>query len=252
MTKGMSWLDLALSAPIVGIACEPRLQFPHEMADALRKTIEGWQKRFPNILFFIPGQGALINIKVGDGFQVDILGNALTATFKYEQKVVDVPAALPRLDSPAVRPFSELLEEGVAYMAATCDALTAPPIELTRVGVVADCRLEEEGLPPGITRLLEHVGQPWGAPPTLFNGVFLNELGRDDDWTYRCHHTLDVNTADRPGDVRLRLDWQMVRNPARKLVLHRGAAKSLLAGAAEQAKTYFEAFAAGNLDYADH
>jgi hypothetical protein len=249
MVSATNWLDVALAAPIIGLACEPRLQFPHEMGDAIKPVLEKWKTKFPEILFTIPAQAALLNVKVGDGFHIDLLGNAINTSFKYETKLIDVPAALPQVASQKVRPFSELVATAVEYTAAICEHLRVPPIDVTRIGVVADSRLSADALPPGVGKFLKYLGAPWGAQPVAFAGAFTTSFGPEDkDWESRCHHFLDVS-PERPGDVRLRLDWQMYTPPSSSHRLVSGEARGLLERAVRHANQYFETFAAGKLNY---
>ncbi len=245
----MNWLDLALSAPTIGIVCEPRLQFPHEMLDDLRPALEKWKKDHSNLLFYNPAPTALIQIKVGDGFVCDLLGNGFNTTFKYETKVVDTPAALPTLTTPDVLKFSDLLTRAIELTATIFERLKAPPVLVTRIGIVADCRLDEKDLPPGIERFLSYLGAPWGAKPSILSGTMTFDLPKHEKWTRRCHHMVDREVVERPGDLRIRLDWQMSLEKGSSHRVAEGAAKSFVEDAAGHANAYFEKFAAGGLNY---
>ena len=115
--------------------------------------------------------------------------------------------------------------------------------------MVADCRLDGESLPPGVTKFLDHIGRPWGTRPIVFTGTTTVDLPKDDTWTYRCHHVIDVNT-DRPGDVRLKLDWQMMPIGGARLI-GRGSSAQLVQEACVRANQYFEQFGGGGLEYGD-
>ena len=244
----MNWLDLAVASPSIGIQCEPRLQFPHEMLDALKPTLAKWKAARGDLIFHVPSVASLIQIKPGDGFICDVLGNGLTTTFAYQSKVVDKPASLPTITNPSVQRFSDLLSRAIELSSAICERLSDPPVVLTRLGIVADCRIDEKAMPPGVTRFLEHVGKPWQSRPVILSGVTTVDLPSDDRWTYRCHHAIDINSVDRPEDVRVKLDWQMFPKGDPRPIA-RGNAQQLISEAAARANKYFERFGGGGLAY---
>jgi len=203
-----------------------------------------------------PGGGRLGVVDIGpEGARLEFGGRfvhldstALTVGTKLQGVVKELPAKLPVVDYP-VRPqmYSEAIRDLVADIEDLLPLLAGTLGDFARVGIVAGCRLKADDLPPGIGSYVKHLGRPWpGVTPMIESTVMVN-LSTEADKIDRCHHSVNLNEDDRPGDVRVKLDWQRVMRPpqpagADEIVAEVGAC---VAAATE----YFNTFAAGDLDY---
>lgn len=245
----MSWLDKVLAVPTVGCGFKPIAQFSTDTLASLRPLILKHNKT-----------EAAAAIKIVDPLHVEVKtagiiyavsNESFSAQYHYAIDLVDRPGEIPELRPRVpIDRYTNLLENVLSAWGEMVDLLLATETRsVIRIGVVAQCKLDGQSLPPGVSAFIEHQQKPWGHRPLekcqihIISTIGESEVGRD-----RCHHILDVN-VDRKNDVRLILDWQRILPEA--IEFRANKLRDITQRSVPTALEYFETFGKGDLHYAE-
>ncbi len=255
----MNWLDLVVAAPTVGLLFDEW----HKTTDEYVKAATPLLRKMSARLRDRPGKNEVtvaadgpLGLQVNDptGHIIKFDHKNVISQFTIPMEVQDRAGKLPELTFDGLEPFSKKLDEVLTYLTDAVGAVQSigNQRKLVRVGLVAQCRLDGESLPPGIERFVNHTASPWGRPLQKLNADLLAVLGEDDDGRVvsRCHHHLDLTVDRLDGrDVRLKLDWQ--RFWYEPYFLPQGSEKRMLElqGLCAEGMEYFNRFAMGDLNY---
>jgi hypothetical protein len=120
---------------------------------------------------------------------------------------------------------------------------------LKRIGVVATGRVQRHAPPPGLVRLMDHIGAPWSRKLIGCTARISAILGEDKMTQEQCHHTLQAEDGGANAVIQFTLDWQRHYSDAPSL--SPGDISKRASTCLEDALKYFETFGAGDLNYAD-
>lgn len=203
------WLDSVPTVPLVGV----RVSLPASTALHLRQLIspalDRWEvknlKAASGAIEVTTRQGVLVRLKTDNIVATVPLG--------YETRVK--PGSFyPDLHHEELLAYSEALEAVIEHMADALEAFVEEArLEVNQYGVVADARLREDALPPGIRALIRHLGAQWPAGLEKSETVLLALLDEQEGHRDRCHHHINFDKANASnGEVpyRIALDWQRV------------------------------------------
>jgi hypothetical protein len=250
----MTWLDHVLAIPTVGCELSPSFQTSHEYISALRPLLKKWSDDVDAAeeLRVSTPKPMELTIERRPGFNYSIEPGSMAVAFRYAYAAKRKPGQiLPEFSGVLeVQKFSSLLEDAIERYCEAFDHIVGSETRgLMRIGIVAQCSLDGEGLPPGVSLFEKHLGRPWGGSLAKCQAHLLGTIFQDEKITDRCHHQIDVSD-DRKNDVKLVLDWQRLfltapNIPKGKLL--RDHFKKCSSAALE----YFETFGKGDLNYGD-
>jgi hypothetical protein len=165
---------------------------------------------------------------------------------------VSLDASGPKIASVAYSPepaqFATLAQRMLTTSAEVL-AMLPKPRRLQRIGIVATGRVQRNAPPPGLTRLIEYIGAPWGRAPIACTARISTVLDDGAKTQEKCHHSLQFEDGAPDGVVQFTLDWQRFYSEAAALTaseLSKRASTCL-----DDAVRYFEKFGAGDLNYGD-
>jgi hypothetical protein len=251
ISRVTTWLDHVLAMPTIGCDLKPTFQSAQDYISALRPMLKQWGTTTD--IDVATDKPLSLTIRRKPGFAYSFEVNKFVVQFRYLYEVKQMPGQVaPELiDAPEVQKFTSLLESVASEFSEVFDHLAASESKgLTRIGVVASCRLDGESLPPGVTLFIRHLTRPWGGKALeKCQTHLLATISEDEKFRDRCHHQIDI-TVDRPNDVRLVLDWQRLFSS--ELQIGRGKLiREQVKKCSEQALQYFERFGKGDLGYGD-
>lgn len=229
----------------VGLRLEPKFRPAQQYLEAL----EGWATAGA-----APGLQAHVDafslrLTSGNGYTCAIDHQHIVVSFAYPEQRKQEPGSLPGLEYSPIRTYQELLDQVLEHLAAVLSAaLPGGPRGLLRIGLVADCHLAEDTAPPGLTRLIQHIGSPWDGNLLATKAHIVAVVEESEKHVDRCHHRIDVDRLERQNDLRLALDWQRFYSEAERLDADEMAGR--VAAVTPLALEYFDRFAAGDLSYA--
>jgi hypothetical protein len=101
-------------------------------------------------------------------------------------------------------------------------------------------------LPPGVRRLIDHVGKPWSGKLSQYNVELSAELGGKDEYKDRCIHIVGSGDEENNPDrlVSVKFDWQRTYAFSRPIAVD--AIRKLVAVGRGGALDYFEEVAEGS------
>ncbi len=235
------WLAQTFAAPAIGIQTRAWLGF----APGVWTALETLQQR-PGDVTIHANSAVAVRVVRSNGIYFDLSPTTITAGFTFQLALEQRAGGLPELVSPKdVRSFPELMAEVVSELHAFIDACgnLGHGRAVQRIGCVADCRIAEDSAPPGIAKLIAHLGSPWPKRFKATESSLLIELANDAKTRDPCHHVVSLNAYDRPNDLGFKLDWQRLW-PAMP-TMHSGDLKSAVTQASEKAMKYFQEFGEG-------
>jgi hypothetical protein len=247
----MSWLDRVLAVPVVGVRFRPWFRTTSDYVRALEPFFEALA---PDGNAEVTAQVAELEFNNKRGFKGQVTAHDLVLSFSYKGEVKETPGAVPQLHYPVpVERFTTLLSEVETQFAAAARALLGSDRRpVVRIGIVAQTRLERQGLPPGAQRFLGHLSRPWEAGLQECEAQLSAVLGRSEGIVQRCHHRLGFSDAPPVGAptgvVVLNLDWQQVFEPMRPMTADEIVRS--VETCRRDALAYFERFGRGELGYA--
>lgn len=244
----MSWLDLVLASPAIGVTIEPAFRSQHKLVERTSPLMRRWTDEKIEVTL---GAKDMLSIHIGSskGVVLQATNTDLVAVQQWAPKLKPQAGGLPTLDVVEVVPFSAALQQLQAeFQRFTEHVVDEDETGLVRCGLVADCHIDTSVAPPAVLRLLEHLEYPWVKGAGRFDVTILAILSEGNDRRDQCHHSVTLDRLDGdPKDLKLRLDWQRVFTSPKKL-----KSKQLLetvAAAIPDALGYFDTFGNGQLRY---
>lgn len=244
----LTWIDQVLATPTIGINHDAWLALPVEAWPALQTLFDKFTEE--------KGQATVetkdpleIRLNTESGLAMTMKAHDLVVSRNYKLRTVERPGKLPDVDLPAIVPFTSLLGDVIQLINDFArEARFGRRVH--RLGIVAECHLNIEDVPPGVSRFLAHLAAPWKqsrliAATTNLTAV-LEETPRHTD---RCHHAASYDLGAERKTLRMRLDWQRVFEPT---PLHLGPSDlaAELNTCRDAALRYFERFGVGDFNYA--
>ena len=240
----MSWCDKLASVPSAGFSLDWHFATSNATLDALSPLLDPLVEGDKQ-LFNITRQDAFsVTLNTQNGFVYGIEPSKIFVGFFHSLKAKSIsggPPIMQMLSSPL--PYTELL---VDISKRLIDATLVLPghrtRKVTRVGIVTNTTVDEEGIPPGIARFLRYVGRPWGQLVGGFSFQITAQLDQTSGWDDKCVHAL-VKQENPTEPLTLTFDWQ--RTFAAGQSITPDSLKAILSRAEKDAVQYFEELAEG-------
>lgn len=246
-----AWLDSVLTVPAVGILTQVWLGFPTGIWTALERCSPKWNDGGSAQPLVRLNGPADIRIEWTNGLYLALTPTSVVAGSSFNLTWEQKPGTLPQVVAPTPKPYSELQSRAVDVLETFFNVGLPATVEhqLVRVGILADSRLIESVAPPGVVRFMADLELASRGRLTTAEGSLLAELRTGDDGRDQCHHTYAKNVHERPDDLGLRLDWQRVWEPAKRMRSTRILDE--IRAAATLANRYFEQFGSGEVSDGD-
>jgi hypothetical protein len=237
-----TWCDKLASVPAVGIRFPLRYLPTAVLLERLAPVMATWAvKDKPNFQVQKDEQFTL-ELVTDDGFIYGFGPGHASVTFQHRMKLKNNSGASPSLEMLSKPlPYTELVREAI-YRLKTSLLAIDPKSEgvLDRVGLVSSTHVAEQDAPPGLLRLLEYIGRPWGDRPEAFDLMFIAQLKKDEKISDRCIHNLS-RSEEEDALISAKFDFQRRFEEARSI---RGL-DAILEQLEEGALAYFEDLAEG-------
>lgn len=241
----MSWCDKLASTPTIGLKLEPYAvasdSFIQAWAPIMNESIEGGDDAKFSVEITDP---LGFSFTTNDGFKYSADKARCSVSFQHRMKLRAVsggPPVMEMLSQP--RPYTELLEEVADRL--TRAALLLPfasKRRIRRVGVISTTQVDKADLPPGITRLLNYVGKPWGSEPENMTLSMTTRVGETKDGSDKCIHLIKI-PDDKNELLTVQFDWYREFTSDRPITTD--ALKAITTEAKKGALAYFEEIAEG-------
>jgi hypothetical protein len=207
----VSWCDKLASTPGIGIRLDKVYAPVALLLDPLTPITSKWVDK-DKPAFSVDQQdlfGCALN--TFNGYQYALNPEAFAVEFRHRLRFKAQSAGPPSaelLSKPL--PYTELLPEVTKRLLEMTGLLTAGKHrKLQRIGIISTTIVNEDEVPPGITRFLEHVLKPWQTTSEHYNIELVTKLPKVKGTAKydRCVHSIN-KPEDSEGLVTVRLDWQ--------------------------------------------
>ncbi|WP_363347930.1 hypothetical protein [Methylocystis echinoides] len=186
-------------------------------------------------------------LTTNQGFQYSVNPSRISVTFASRAKIKHRTAMETTIENLSeVKPFSELLPLVCEKLIEAAMLLpSAEKRRFSRIGIVSRTLAQETEFPPGIKKLIEHLGKPWAGGLDAYNVSLTAQLGSSSKWAERCIHQLAKSDAGGGNVPILNLDWQRAFKAEQHL--NREALVREMNAARSAAVHYMEELAEGNM-----
>jgi len=232
----------------VGFRFSPEHLSSDSLLDSLRPLFDAWvdgrKQRFS-----IEQQGPFaVTFITEDGFRYAVDYEGIAVEFRHRWRVRPRSGSLPvaELLSKA-RPYTELLDEACIRLLEAVELVNGPRARVVgRLGIVSTTAVAASDAPPGVRRLIEYLGRPWGGDLPAYTFEVTGRLGGKDMTSDRCIHTVTMNEQETSTDrlITVKFDWQRDYNVVRPITVD--AIRKLVAPGKQAALEYFEDIAVGS------
>jgi hypothetical protein len=241
----MEWLNTLLATPTIGIAF-PRdqhrfLSFPPKLGNYLNTiTNNGMSISYTT-------NNELIEISQNNKFTIKIMPNDLSVGFSYQIAAEREPGGIPKINDVNLRPYRELLDETIRVFLdiykSYFEGLTSP---INRLGVVAVVTMKQGDVPPGIKKIIDHIGLPWKSHPLNYNISMRFPLVENGSIVETCMHRL-IGIDDERKDFLCLLDWQRLFKTAK--AFNATTITAEISDCIKASSEYIQKFGVGELEY---
>jgi hypothetical protein len=208
--RAMSWLDLVLAVPAVGLRLKPSLSaavdYPRLMAPLVDELVE--ELGDANLSLNNPPN---FGLKTSDGLSHSVTPDNVVVEYAYPVAGKRESGCLPNTPAPKQVPYSDLLELTIRRFIRIIKALGKQhAFKVNRVGFIAATRMSRKKLPPGVDSLIKHLEKPWKSPLLLINSNLVASISEAGGTRDQCHHILvqDSASRDNPDEIEFKMDWQ--------------------------------------------
>ncbi|UFW91069.1 hypothetical protein BjapCC829_22025 [Bradyrhizobium barranii] len=240
-----SWCDKLASVPTVGLALDFHFAGSDTILTALTHVwdplVEGQKARFELEKL----EAFTVTINTHDGFKYSVEPSKASVSFNHRMRPKAVSGGAPvmeMLSQPL--PFTELLPIVNKKLVEAALALPgAKGRHFRRYGIVSSTPVAEDDLPPGIRRMLDYMGKPWGKLDDAFSLQVTARLGKGANFYDRCVHTI-LRSDDSQDLMTVMFDYQRTYNEGQPITTT--ALKETAASTERAALKYFEEIAEGD------
>jgi hypothetical protein len=223
-------------------------QSSDKLLDSLRPLFDDWVDGRKQ-QFTIQQQTSFgIQFSTESGFSYNVDHEGVVVIFNHKWRIKPRSGGLPvaELLSKA-RPYTDLLDEAIERLLRAVELVNGPAARhVWRMGIMSNTVVVLGDAPPGIRRLVDYIGRPWGKNLPQYNLEITGPLEKGgDDYNDRCIHTVGMGDVENNSDklVTIKLDWQRNFNISRPLAID--AVRKHVFGAKKVALDYFEDVAEG-------
>jgi hypothetical protein len=242
----MSWCDKLASTPGFGIRLDKAFAPVASLLDPITPITSKWVDK-DKPAFSVDQQDLFsCTLNTFDGYQYVLNPEALAVEFRHRLRFKAQSAGPPSaelISKPL--PYTEMLPKVTKLLVEMTELVTAGKHrKLNRIGVISTTVVNEDEVPPGITRFLEHVLKPWDTSSEHYNIELVARLPKVKGTAKydRCFHLIN-KPEDSEGLVTVRLDWQRYFEDDKALSMT--TLPVLAAAACKDALAYFEDIAEG-------
>jgi len=241
----MSWCDKLASVPTVGLTLDwhfaPAAELITALSPLLNELVEGDKQKFQVSRL----DAFSVILQTDSGFQYAVEPSKVVVSFQHRMRAKAVSGGAPIMEMISqAQPFTNLLTEVIRRLVEVTIRIPGPRNrKLTRVGVVTTTTVDIEDSPPGVVRLINYMGRPWGGIGPGSSFQIAGDVGSTTGWTDRCIHTYALpEPQDQIASVMF--DWQRTFKAGH--ALHKDTLPEILKRSREDAEKYFEDLAEGN------
>jgi hypothetical protein len=244
----VSWCDKLASTPVVGLRFGVSHQSSDKLLDALQPLFDTWVEGRKQ-QFSIDRQtsfGIQFTTEGGFNYTVDYEGVVVDYRHRFRIKPRSGGQPVAELLSKA-RPYTQLLDEAIERVLEAVDLVNGPRARpIWRLGIMSTTAVVLSDAPPGIRRLVDYIGKPWGGKLAQYNFEITGLLKKENEYSDRCIHSVGMGDVENNPDnlVSIKLDWQRSYSISRPLAVD--AIKKHVAAGKKAALEYFEDVAEGS------
>jgi len=243
----MIWLDSVLAIPIIGI----RLRNNYKAAIGFESRV----MTFADTLYQSDGdltveQKGPWSYKINSKeYTFHINMNDLVIKFAYLMSDNRRAGGFPVIEKPEVRLYTEIMRDLIKHLGNLLSVFSKnESLCYNRVGIMAESNLDEDSLPPGVIRYIEHTGSPWQNSLVKVKSNVLSKLDSEEGYYDQCHHIVEFEKEKiEEKGYRIALDWQRNYKEARRATQKETITDVI--ECKEKAFEYFDKFGEGNLNY---
>lgn len=275
MVQHMYWLDLILAVPAIGIRYVPDFFYFETLAEEVYNTIKLFQKTHGTIN--MSHSPLNYSFSFENGFGVKILHDRIVVDFSYvthltpsanSVEVFKVKSKI-NLQNRYTNLLGDIMEITEKIIQKIANQLSHK-VKILRLGIIANCDININLTPPGLTDYVQHLFRPWSKTATSIcqDNILLPEamlevqmspiLKTTKNYTDRLYLTVQVSeniatNQEKPMPheiseriVKLILDWQRIyKEPTDIKTSYLKELHEMKTIALEE----FTIFATGDLDY---
>lgn len=189
----VSWLDTFVATPTIGFLVKGSWNVVLQPTSFLgaffdRHEVVRLQRRGPGGETFV----------MADGHTLSFEGRNVAVQFAYPPPELE-PHALSWRSPMPQEAFTVLTRRTLGVTADLCKTIeaTGARVEVERVGLVAQCGVRSDQLPPGIAALLKHFAKPWPLGLLAADGSWCASIATHSDYSDRCHHRFEFDSKPR-------------------------------------------------------
>jgi hypothetical protein len=244
----MSWCDKLGSTPTVGFQMSPHFANSAILLDAFSPILDRHTELERMAAFNLEevADNFAIAFNTYDGYKYGADATKLSVGFNHRMRTHNVSGGTQRMEQlTETAPFTELLPR--TFEKASEAALLLPNAAkrtIDRVGVVSHTAASEDVVPPGVAKLLQWMGKPWGKLAPGFHLQFSGELEAKGDWSDRCTHTLVRREHGHDDLLTLIFDFQRTYKTPK--AIHAEKMADIFHETQKSALRYFEELAEGD------
>jgi hypothetical protein len=241
----LTWCDKLASTPAIGFRFEPHYQSATAILQAMSPLLDKWAKRWTQG-FNIERQTSFeLELTTEDGFQYVFDARRMAVEFRHRLKIKAQSGGPPSAElvtSP--QPYSDLLPEITSRAMEAFTLVSGSRSRmLHQIGVVTTTLVAGEEVPPGIAKLINYLGKPWGNKLDTYGVNITADVQSTPEHTDRCTHLI-VKPEDPEQLTQIKFDWQrMYKTPT---TATGDSLKRLTASASKDARLYFEELGEGS------
>ncbi len=242
----MSWCDKLASTPTVGFLVDHHIASSDAILDSVAPLLDSMAKAESTNFEIDRHESLAIGFTSNDGFQFVFEPTRIVVGFKHRLRAKPTSAGLPIMELISrAAPYTELLTSvSDRLVNATLMIPAADKRSVRRIGIISQTVVAQEELPPGLERMIQHLGQPWGKLTGGYSFSVTTPLGeKKKEYSDRCIH----NVVKAEGDdelVNLSFDWQRAFDNGRPI--KEQTLRDVLRESRAAALDYFEELAEGN------
>jgi len=240
----MSWCDKLSSTPGMGFRLEPHFGSADSLMDALAPILGRYYVDDKAQFTITTHDSANFQFSAEDGFQYGAEPLRSFVMFAHKLRIRATSGGPPVAEMLSkAAPFSSLLVEvGKRLIELTLLLPNSKARKIVRVGVVTTTTVSPEDAPPGIMRMLNYLGRPWGAGIDHYDMRITAEVGQSASGVDRCVHQL-TRPEGKDELLTLKFDWQRYLKTPRRIETEQ--LSEVAEEAQRDAKKYFEDLAEG-------
>lgn len=244
----LSWCDKLASTPTIGFFFDAHYAPADMILNALTPFLDGWHIGRKANFSVVHQEAFRVDIQHEDGFLYHVEPTKLTVTFQHRLKLRATSGGLPVAELISrPHPFTKLLADASETLIEMAQLLPSPAKKrnVTQIGIVSQTVVNDNDLPPGIRKFMDHLGRPWGANLGAFGVNAVVDLVETKSHLDRCIHNIRRSEDDEEDLIILQFDYQRYATNPTPIIPD--TLRREVASATKAALEYYEALAVGDM-----